>query len=419
MISIELFGREIRAPSSIQNDLRLSDSDFLSYFGIDIDGMTRKEINEVTYFVCMKHLSESLGKLPVRKYMLSEKRGRERTIDENLDRILNIEPNYYMTASDFWRAVELNRNHEGNAYVLIKWHTYGPNKGTVKGLWPLDSNYVTVYVDDAGWLSRKNAIWYEYTENGRTMIFSPREILHFKSSTTFNGIVGIAVKDILKAQIMTANYAEEYLSKLYKGNMFGGKVILQYTGELGKDKKDTLVKNVERYLNSVGSGKFLPMPSYIKAETLDMKLSDAEFAELNKLNALQIASAFGIKPNILNNYEKSSYKNSETQQLDFYINSLLPIIKNYKEELSRKLLHKGFLEHDSKELFKLDPVKQMDVLKQGMNNFMITANEAREELGYAYTDHPKADLLIGNGNYITIDQVGEQGKGETVEKAES
>ena len=381
----------------------------MSYFGISADGMTRKEINEITYFICLKHLSESIGKLPVRQYTLTEKRGRERIIDETLYRLLNLEPNPYMTATDFWRAVELNRNHFGNSYVLVKWY-----KGKPKGLWPLDSDCMTVYVDDAGWLGRQYALWYSYQEPGRkAMILSPKDVLHFKSATTFNGLVGLPVKDILKAQILTANYAEDYLQKLYKGNMFGGKIILQYTGDLDKGAKDTLIKNTERYANSVGTGKFLPMPLSVKATPMDMKLSDAEFSELNKLNALQIASAFGIKPNILNNYEKSSYSNSETQQLDFYINSLLPILKQYSEELSRKLLGSGILEHDAKALFKLDPVKKMTVLKTGMNNLMLTINEAREELGYPYIDHEKANIPVGNGNYITLSQVGEQGKGDT------
>ena len=205
--------------------------------------------------------------------------------------------------------------------------------------------------------------------------------MHFKSSTTFNGLVGIAVRDILKTQIMTANHAEDYLNKLYRGNMFGGKIILQYTGDLNRSAKDTLIKNTERYANSVGTGKFLPIPMGVKAEAMDMKLSDAEFTVLNKLHALQIASAFGIKPNILNNYEKSSYSNSETQQLDFYINSLMPVIKGYKEELSRKLLYRGFLEHDSKELFKLDPVKQVSVLRQGMNNLHDYGQRSQRRAG--------------------------------------
>jgi len=396
-----------------ENSVSISDPDFLSYFGVDASGYTLKEINETTYFVCMKHLSESMGKLPVRQYKLTEKRGRERHINESLNRILNIEPNDYMTASSFWQAVELNRNDNGNAYVLIKRHQRGKLRGQIKSLWPLAFEDVTVFVDNAGWLGRKNAIWYQWRhQSGKELTISPRDILHFKSSMTYQGIIGIAVKDALKLQIQTAGYSQQYLQKLYKGNMFGGKIILQYTGDLDTDGKDYLIKSVERYGNSVGTGKFLPLPFGIKAESLDMKLSDAQFLDLTKLTALQIASAFGIKPNILNNYEKSSYSNSETQQLDFYINSLLPIIKQYSEELTRKLLFEGFLEHDSKALFKLDPVKQMKFLKDGMNNLMLTVNDAREDLGYPYIDNPKANIPVGNGNYITLDQVGEQGEGE-------
>lgn len=227
----------------------------------------------------------------------------------------------------------------------------------------------------------------------------------------------MAVKDILKIQIETAQYGQSYLGKLYKNNMFGGKVILNYTGDLDRKKEETLAKKIESYSSSVGSGKFIPLPLGITAQTLDMKLSDAEFVDLNKLSALQIAGAFGIKPNILNNYDKSSYSNSETQQLDFYVNSFMPTLKGYKEENTRRLLtskqkiDNNVLEHDIKELFKLDPVKQIGVLQKGINNFIYTANEAREEMGLPYSNEPSANELIGNGNYIKISQIGSQWKG--------
>ena len=73
----------IRSPA-IQSAISLSDSEFLSYFGIETEGLTRKEINEITYFVCLKHLSESVAKLPIRQYTVSEKRGRERVADEDM-----------------------------------------------------------------------------------------------------------------------------------------------------------------------------------------------------------------------------------------------------------------------------------------------------------------------------------------------
>ncbi|MGC7873911.1 phage portal protein, partial [Desulfosporosinus sp. SYSU MS00001] len=223
-----------------------------------------------------------------------------------------------------------------------------------------------------------------------------------------DGISGLSVRNILKVQIDSLKYSENYQGNLFKNNMFGGKVILQYTGELTKNAKDTLITETERYANSVGSGKFLPMPLGITATNLDMKLTDADFVELNKLSALQLAACFGIKPNILNDYSKSSYSNSETQQLDFYVNSLQPIFKMYNDEMTRSLLDTiqklkyFFIEIDKEKLFELDKKTLMEIVKDGVNNFLITPNEGREKLGYSYYNDDNANKLYGNGNLIEL-----------------
>jgi HK97 family phage portal protein len=394
----------------------LQDTTFLQALGVDTTTISNNKLQEITFFTCLKHLSECLGKLPINKYMYDVVKGKEKAFDSNLNRILNLEPNPYYTSTTFWQAIELNRNYYGNGLAYIERHKSGKLRGQVKALWILPANEVNIYVDDAGIFgSSGNMLWYVWTDSrgGKKYTFASNEVLHFKSSTTFDGIIGIAVKDVLKTQVETAQYSQSYLQKLYKGNMFGGKILLQYTGDMAQTGKDALIKETERYANSVGTGKFLPIPAGISATMLDMKLTDAEFEAISKLSALQIAAAFGIKPNILNNYDKSSYSNSETQQLDFYINSLLPILKGYKEENTRKLIspieqEKYFFEHNIKELFKLDPSKQMEVLQKGMNNLLYTVNEAREELGLSYIDNPKANMPVGNGNYITLDQIGNQ-----------
>ena len=61
-----------------------------------------------------------------------------------------------------------------------------------------------------------------------------------------------------------------------------------------------------------GNIKFsMPVPLGMKLTPLDIKLTDAQFFELRKYTALQIAGAFGVKPNQINDYEKSGYANSE------------------------------------------------------------------------------------------------------------
>nr|WP_255492131.1 phage portal protein [Cetobacterium sp. 2A] len=143
-----------------------------------------------------------------------------------------------------------------------------------------------------------------------------------------------------------------------------------------------------------------------------MKLADAQFFENNKVSALQLAAAFGIKPNIINDYTKSSYSNSETQQVDFYVNTLQPLFKAYEQEITYKLLSerdidKGYrLEINEKILFKMDNKTQAEVYSKYLTNFAMTPNEVREDLNLPYIEG--GDTLLGNGSTINLENIGTQ-----------
>ena len=112
------------------------------FLGIDPDE-DEKAISEATYFACMKVLSESIGKLPLKLLRYNDKNGVVTARKHPLYYVLHDRPNPYMTSSNFWSTVEYNRNHYGNAYVWIQ----GAGKDTK--LWILPSTQVTVYYDDA------------------------------------------------------------------------------------------------------------------------------------------------------------------------------------------------------------------------------------------------------------------------------
>ena len=220
------------------------------------------------------------------------------------------------------------------------------------------------------------------------------------------------MREILKAQINTGKSSVGFLNRLYKNNMFGSKVIVHYTGELNQEAETALAGKLEQYSKSTGSGKFIPLPYGVQAQLLDMKLADAQFFENNKVSALQLAAALGIKPNVINDYTKSSYSNSESQQVDFYVNTLQPLFKSYEQELTYKLLtdkelKQGIrLEINEKILFKMDNSTQAEVYSKYLNNFGMTPNEVREELNLPYIEG--GDKLIGNGNVISLDKAGIQ-----------
>jgi len=411
---MKLFGRNTK--TNIKNTtMTLNSPEFLSSMGID-GTSTGDKMGEITYFICMKTLCEIMGKLEIKKYKIDDKKGKERVLDNELNYLLNIEPNQYYTASTLKQSIELNRNHYGNAYVYAERYITGRDGGKLKALWILPSNEITIWMDDKGLFGQVNAMWYVWQDSktGKQYRFSMSEILHYKSSITFDGITGKSIKDILIDQLETAQSGQNYLKKLYKGNMQSSKILLYYTGELDPKGEKALVANMENFSSSVGTGTFIPLPVGLTATTLDSKLVDAEFSVLKQANALGIAAAFGVSPNFINDYSKSSYANSTTQQQSLYTNTMQPIFKLYNEEDTRKLLISNekrngvTLEVDTKALFKLNPIEQADVLMKQIQNFMITPNQAAEELGLPYIDDPKADMLIGNGNYISLDLVGTQ-----------
>ena len=314
--------RETNAPKGTRKEIGLEDLQNYTYTigGIDLkDVANSPDYSETIYFICLKHLSETMSKMSWEKRKVTKEQGREKIFDNKLDLLLNVKPNPYLTASQFWATIELNKLHFGNAYVWIETDT----KGYIKHLWQLPSKNMEVWVDDKGIFESDEGIWYVWTDarTGKRYRFCKDEILHFKTPFSFDGLVGMPVREVLKTQINTNKHAEAFLNKFYKSGMYGSKLLVHYTGQLDNASEMALVSEIEKFAEKTGNGKIMPLPLGFQAVVLDMKLADAQFFENNKLTALQIAGAFGIKPNVINDYSKSSYSNSESQQLDFYVNT--------------------------------------------------------------------------------------------------
>ncbi|WP_334686094.1 phage portal protein [Clostridium tertium] len=393
---------------------------------LGISSTPKKLVSEVTYFTCLKMLSETLGKMPL-KFRQDTDKGVQRVKSNKVHRLLRTRPNALMTPSIFWATVEQNRNHYGNAYVWIrrkfKREKYGGSY-EIQDLWVMPSNDVQVLIDDEGYFGAKGRMWYLYTDKYSTeqYVFNSDDVMHFKTSYSFDGILGVPVREVLKSTLEGGLESQNFMNNLYKSGLTA-KAVLEYTGDLDQEAKNRLVKGFEDFANgSKNSGKIIPVPLGMKLVPLDIKLTDSQFFELKKFNALQIAGAFGIKPNQLNDYEKSSYSNSEMQQLSFYVDTVLFILKQYEEELNYKLLTKEEIEEgyhfkfNEKVLLRTDSKTQMEILSKGVNNGLIMPNEGRDELGYPSEEG--GDVLVMNGNYIPITDVGKQYKkgGEANEK---
>lgn len=404
----------------------LNDAEFLRWLGIDPE--RPEAISETTYFTCMKVLSETMGKLPLKLFRKDDKGGMVRADIPGADVILN-RPNPFMTPATFWSTMELNCNHYGNAYAWIqkkyvKTKKYGGYYEVV-ALWPMKSDHVTVYMDNVGWFGGKGEIYYHYTDpkSSEFYVFRADDVLHIKTWMTWDGIMGKSVMDILSSTITGASYSQKYLDKLYETGLTASSV-LQYTGDLDEKLRRKLQDKYNELLSGAkNAGKVVALPVGMTLSPLSYKLTDAQFMELKKHSALQIAAAFGVKPNQINDYTKSSYANSETQQLAFLVDTMLYRLSVYEQELKYKLLTKKQredqleLKFNEKVLLRTDAEAQMKTLTSGVNNGIYTPNEARHNLNLPAQEG--GDVLIVNGNYVPLTNVGaayrkneEGGKGE-------
>ena len=376
---------------------------------LGLQGTKENALSEATYFACLKVLSESVGKLPLKLLKHDADGGVVTARGHPLYFTLHDRPNPYMTSTTFWSTMEQNRNHYGDAYAWIK------GAGTKTSLWILPSNEVEIWYDDQKILSDVPDIYYIYSHGGKLYKFSSEQIIHLKTSSSFDGIKGIPVREQLKTTVTGNIKAQKMLNQMYKSG-FTAKAVVQYTADLSEENRKKFKEKIEDFAGSDLDDKevksIIPIPFGTNLTPLNIKLADNQFIEVKKYSALQIASAFGIKPNQIGDYEKSSYANSEAQQLSFYVDTMLYILKQYEEELNYKLLSREeidngyYFKFNVAVILRADLKTQIETLSQAVANFIYTPNEARALLDKPSL--PGGDKLLGNGASIPVELAGSQ-----------
>ena len=393
--------------------LTLQDKELAEWLGIN---PLSDSLSEVTYFTCMKMLSETIGKLPL-KYYQTTKEGKIRADPDDMTRLLTSRPYPVMSPTALFTACELNCQHYGNGYIWIQKQfrrkRYGGDYKPI-GLWVLPSKSVSIVIDNAGVFQEKGKMYYQYVDeySGEMYVFPQEDVIHVRTSYTFNGLIGKPVRQILGDMVDGAKESQKFMNNLYRQGLTAS-MALEYTDDLDEGRRRKLTQKYNDYLTGArNAGKIVPVPAGLKLTPLKMSLADSQFLELRKYSALQIAAAFGIKPNQLNNFDKSSYSSSEMQQLAFLVDTMAYRMKTYEEEINAKVLTQEqmldglWYKFNEKVILRTDSKTQEEILAGYVNNGIYTPNEARDLLQLPAKEG--GDQLVMNGNYIPITMVGEQ-----------
>lgn len=393
-------------------ELNANDRRLLEILGIDIGEINVKGKHALkidTVYSCVRILSESVAKLPIKVYQEDET-GIQKQTRHQVYQLLRLRPNPYMSAYDFWKCIETQNSMFGNAYVSIEFD----RRGRVAGLWPMDTTRVKVVVDNdtnaSGVVTQRSKLWYEVNLGYEQRKLMPHEVLHFKSGVTLDGIVGLSPLDMLKGTIENGASANKFVNNFYKQGL-QVKGIVQYVGDLDEKAK----RNFREKFESMSSGlnnshRVALMPMGYQFVPIALNMHDAQFLENSQLTIRQIAAAWGVKMHQLNDLDAATHTNVVEQQRGFYADTLQPKLTAYEQEVTWKLFTEEevraglFFRFNADAILRADIKTRYEAYRIGVQGGFLTPNESRvlENL----PPMEGGDRLLVNGSYVPIEQAG-------------
>lgn len=397
---------------ALQNSTDLSDINqrLAEIFGVDISRVPIEALKSTTYFACMQIRCNAIAKIPI-KVMRFKDGSSTTAVRHPLYNLLKCRPNPYMTPHDFLWATEFQRIEYGNAYWVKT-----TNKGKLTGLYLLNSPRVNVIYDDACILSNSASVYYIYNDSQKgEIVYTSDDIVHFKSFPK-NGIIGQPIKKYILEVVDSEKYGRNVIKEKSKSGL-QDPIIVQYTGDLNKDKSKAIKKKFSDLGGAENAGKVVPIPTDFTVTQLETKLVNSQFFELQGLNTKQIANAFGVKSFQLNDLEKSTYNNVEQQNEAFYADTMQNVYTAYEQEINYKLFYDTEIKNGYYTKFNVDALLRSDIQKryaayaEGISSGFLQIAEAREKEDLKFI--PGTDrLIIGNGASIPLSDLGKQYKTE-------
>ena len=316
-------------------------------------------------------------------------------VRNGLSRIVDVQPNRYMTRSNFVRWIVRTMLLEGNGNAVVMPVTGG---GYLSELVPIPPAY-TAFVPTGLWD-------YRIAINGDQ--FSPDDLLHFAANPgdlypwlgTGYRVALSSVADNLKQASRTE---KGFMASKWKPSLIVKVDALtdEFSSPAGRKKL------LESYAMSGEAGEpwLIPAEQFSVEQVKPLTLSDLALSEFVKLDKQTVASILGVPPFVLGVGEfKSEAWNS------FISTTIMPIAQGIQQELTRKLLYSPefYFRFNSRSLYNYDLRELAAVADDQYVRGIMTGNEVRDWLQLSPKDG--LDDLIILENYIPRSMVGDQNK---------
>lgn len=327
-------------------------------------------------------------------YLMENAEDGDIRIRDELAKKVDVNPNSYMTRSNFIQWIVKNLFLDGRGNVVVWPDT---RRGILRDLVPIPPALVSFVPD--GW-------GYKIIADGKE--YAPDEMLHFAinpgSYYPWKGEgFQVSLADVANSLKQAAATEQGFMSSKWKPSIIVkvDALIDEFSSPEGRQN----LLNSYLATQEPGTPWIIPAENFQVEQVKPLTLSDLALADMVTLDKKTVASILGVPSFVLGVGE---FKRDEWN--NFIKSRIMPIARMMEQELTKKLLysHNRFFRFNSRSLYNYDLKDMAQVADDQYIRGIMTGNEVRDWIGLSPL--PGLNQLVILENYIPAGMIGQQNK---------
>ena len=246
------------------------------------------------------------------------------------------------------------------------------------------------------------------------------KVKHIKLFNPLDDYYGMSPISACSVDIDQHNLANKHnVNLLQNGARPSGAVIFKPKDETGGHvqlsdvQRDQLVNDINQRFSGTGNaGKPMLLEGDFDWKEMGLSPKDMDFIQLKNMSAKDIALVFGVPSQLIGIPDSQTYSNFAEAKLALYNETIIPLLDRFQGDLNEWLT--PMFGEDLELRYDIDSIPAMaeqrkrvfESVVTGVQNGILTRNEAREQLGYETVDG--ADSLLVAANLMPLNIANEE-----------
>ena len=284
--------------------------------------------------------------------------------------------------------------------VAIAWNAYIVKlknaNNVVIWLDTIDPRTVRPVADEYG-----EVVEYQQHVNGKKVKTYPVEdvVSCYDELDPDNEVFGLSTMEGIIIDILSDNESALMNYSYFKNNAIPSLILKAWSNVSNDELQNTMQQMRKNFSGGKNKHKIGILKGIDWVEKLQDGMTDMNFEIMRWFNTNRTCAAFGVPKVILGYTDWVNYTNANIQYKKFIDNTITPREHKIEAWISEALWLDDSIEFNLVSAqYEVDREK-VEIIEMKIRNWLLTPNEAREELGYNRVDQEEADELLVSKAY--------------------